>query len=89
MDDVVTTICQMIKEKVDIMPKLWQVNVIIDTIYKKKDIVISASTRSGKSLPYQLISLMKEGAIVFVVLPTIVLIINQMCLPVITFYCKL
>ncbi len=46
---------------------------MIDTIYKKKDVVISASTRAGKSLPYQLISLIKERAIVLVVLSTIIL----------------
>ena len=31
-----TTIQWMIKEKVDIMPKYWQVNVIIDIISKKR-----------------------------------------------------
>ncbi len=89
LDDVVTIICWMIKEKVDIMPKPWQVNAIIDTVYKKKDVVISAVTGSDKSLPYQLIPLIKEGAIVLVVLPTIVCMTDQVCLPVITFYCKL
>lgn len=52
MDNVVTIIYWMIKEKVDIMPKLWQVNAIIDTIYKKKNIVISADTKSDKHLSY-------------------------------------
>ncbi len=42
----------MIKEKVDIMPKPWQVNAMIDTVYKKKDVVILAGTGSGKSLSY-------------------------------------
>ena len=79
----------MIKKKVDIMSKLWQVNAMIDMVYKKKDIVISASTRFGKNLPYQLIPLIKEGAIVFVVLPTIILMTDQVYLLVITFYCKL
>ena len=37
---------------VDIMPKPWQVNVIIDEIYKKKDVVILAGIRSSKSLLY-------------------------------------
>ncbi len=88
-DNIVTTIRRMIKEKVDIMPKPWQVNAMIDTVYKKKDVIISAGTGSGKSLPYQLIPLIKEGAIVLVVLPTIALMTDQVCLLVITFYCKL
>ncbi len=55
------------------MSKPWQVTAMIDTVYKKKDVVLSAGTGSGKSLPYQLISLIKEKAIVLVVLPTITL----------------
>lgn len=42
----------MIKEKVDIMYNLWQVNAIIDTVYKKKDIVISTGKKFGKNLSY-------------------------------------
>ncbi len=89
LNNIVAIIRRTIKEKVDIMPKPWQVSAIIDTIYKKKDVVISAITGSGKSLLYQLISLIKEKAIVLVVLPTIALMTNQVCLSVITFYCKL
>ncbi len=89
LDNVITTICRMIKEKVDIIPKPWQVNAMIDMVYKRKDVVISAGTRSGKSLPYQLIPLIKEEAIVLVVLPTIALMTDQVYSPVINFYCKL
>lgn len=85
LDDVVTSICRTIKEKVDIMPKPWQVSAMIDKVHKKKDVVISAGTESGKSLPYQLIALIREGAIVLVVLPIIVLMADQVCLPIITF----
>ncbi len=62
---------------------------MINTVYKKKYIVISIGTGSGKSLPYQLILLIKEEAIVLVVLPTIALMTDQVCLSVITFCCKL
>lgn len=79
----------MIKEKVYIMPKIWQVSAMIDTIYKMKDIIISAGIRSGKSLPYQLIPLIKEETIILVVLPIITLIIDQLYLSVIIFYYKL
>ncbi len=89
LDDIVAIIRWTIKEKVDIMLKPWQFSVMINTVYKKKDVVISAGTRSGKSLPYQLIPFIKEEAIVLVVLPTIALMTDQVCLPVIIFYCKL
>lgn len=56
---------------------------MINTIYKKKDVIISASTRFSKNLLYQLIFLIKEGAIVLVVLPTIALITKHICLPII------
>ncbi len=71
------------------MLKPLQVSVIIDIIYKKKDIIISVGIRSGKSLPYQLIPFIKEETRILVVLLTIALMTNQVCLPVITFYCKL
>ncbi len=58
-------------------------------VYKKNDIVISASTRSDKSPSYQLILLIKKEAIVLVVLPTIAFLTNQVYLPIITFYYKL
>lgn len=67
------------------MPKPWQVSAIIATVHRNKDVVISAGTGSGESLPYQLIPLIREGAIVFVVLPTIALMADQVCLPIITF----
>lgn len=42
-------------------------------IHNKKDVVISAGTRTDKSLLYQLIRFIKDGAMVLVVLPTIAL----------------
>lgn len=45
-----------------------------DTIYHKKDIIISADMGSGKNIPYQLISLIKKGVIMFVVFLIIALI---------------
>lgn len=89
LDNVVTTIRQMTKEKVDIIPKPWQVNAIIDIIYKKKDVIILTGIGCGKSLPYQLISLIKESVIVFEIFPTIAFMTDQVYLPIITFYCKL
>lgn len=61
---------------------------MIDMIYKKKDIVFSAGTESSKSLPYQLIPLIRDRVIVLVVLPIIALMTDQVCLPIIIFYYK-
>lgn len=52
LDNILTTIRQIIKEKVDIMSKYWQVSIMIDMIHNKKDVIISAGTRFDKSLPY-------------------------------------
>ena len=46
---------------------------MINTVYRKKNIGILASTRFGKSLLYQLIFLKSEKAIVLMVLPIITL----------------
>lgn len=62
---------------------------MIDMIYIKKDVIISTSTESGKSLPYQLIPLIKKKAIVPVILPIISLMTNQVYLSVINFHYKL
>lgn len=59
------------------IPKPWQVSIMLNTVYEKKDIVVSVGTRSGKSLPYQLIFLVKEGAIMLIVSSTIALMSNQ------------
>ena len=45
-------------------PKPWQVNVMLDAVYTQKNVDASAGTGSGKSLPYQLIPLVKANAIV-------------------------
>lgn len=50
---------------------------MLDTVYEKKDVVVSAGTGSGKNLPYQLIFLIKKEAIVLVVSPTIALMSDQ------------
>ena len=59
------------------MPKPWQVSIMGNIIYKKKDIVVSAGTGSGKSLLYQLLPLIKKNAIVLVILFTIALMADQ------------
>ncbi len=89
LDNIVAIIRRTIKEKVDIMLKPWQVSIMINTVYKKKDVVMSTGRGSGKSLPYHLIPLIKEEAIVLMVLPIVTFMTDQICLSVITFYCKL
>lgn len=69
----VTAVRRTIKEKTGIVAKPWQVSVMLDIVNAQKDVVVLAGTGSGKSLPYQLIPLIKTNAIVLVVLPTIAL----------------
>lgn len=57
-------------------------------VHNKKDIINLAGIGFDKSLFYQLISLIRDGAIVFMVLPIITLITDQVCLPIIISYCK-
>ena len=73
----VTAAQRIITEKTSMTPKPWQISVMIDAVYTLKDVVVSAGTGSGKSLPYQLIPLIKENAIVLVILPTIALMNDQ------------
>ena len=76
-DPTVTFICRTIKKKANLVPKPWQVDAMINVIHEKKDVVVSAGTGSGKSLPYTLIPLIKPSAIVLVLSPTIALMNDQ------------
>ncbi len=49
----------------------------MDIVYDKKDVMVSAGMTAGKSLIYQVVSLMNPGAIVLTITPTIALIENQ------------
>lgn len=46
----------------------------MDIVYDKKDVMISAETKEGKSLIYQAMPLINSAAIVLTIIPTIVLI---------------
>ena len=70
-------VCQAIQEKFGYQPKPWQVAVIMDIVYGKKDVMVSARTRAGKSLIYQAVSLINPGAIVLTITPTITLMEDQ------------
>ena len=74
-----TAVRWTIKEKTGITAKPWQVSVMLDVVYAQKDIIVSAGTGSDKSLPYQLIPLIKTNAIVLVISPTIALMCDQVC----------
>ena len=84
----VTAARRTIKQCIGIIPKSWQVAVMIDIIYTRKDVVVSARTGSGKSLPYQLIPLIKADAIVLVISPTIVLMSDQVSFTTCLAICK-
>lgn len=75
--DTTKFIRRTVKERTKFMPKPWQVSVMSDIVYENKDVVVSAGTGSGKSLPYQLLPLIKKDAIVLVISPTIALVADQ------------
>ena len=70
-------VCQAIQEKFGYQPKPWQAAVIMDIVYGKKDVMVSAGTGAGKSLIYQAVPLMNPGAIVLTITPTIALMEDQ------------
>lgn len=60
LNDIITTIYGTMKEKLDIMPKPWQVSVIIDRVYKKKNVIILTGIRFTKILLYNLLFSIKK-----------------------------
>ncbi len=50
---------------------------IIDIVYGKKDVMVSAGTGVGKSLIYQIVPLINSGAIVLTITPTITFMEDQ------------
>ena len=69
--------CQAIQEKFRYQPKPWQVAMIMNIMYGKNDVIVSAETGTGKSLIYQAVSLMNPEAIVLTITSIISLIKDQ------------
>ena len=69
-------ICKTFEQEAGLTPKPWQVNILYNILYLQMDVMISAGTKSDKSLPYILIFLILIGAIVFMVSLTITLMSN-------------
>lgn len=65
-----------VKDKFGLQPYRWQTAIILD-ILSGFDVVLSAGTSAGKSLPYQAIPVINPDAIVLVVSPTIALMEDQ------------
>ena len=55
-------VCQTIQEKFGYQSKQWQVKVIIDIVYGKKNVMVSAGMGAGKSLIYQVVPLINSKA---------------------------
>lgn len=62
---------KIIEEKIGIIPKPWQVSIMVDIVYEQKNIIVLAVIGKGKSWPYMLIPLIKASAIILVVSSTI------------------
>lgn len=67
----------MIKAALGFWPNLWQINGLLD-IKNGRNIVILAKTRLGKSLLFQVLSIIKINAIVLVIIPILALIKDQL-----------
>ena len=65
-----------IKVRFGFKPHPWQVSVITNIIYDKKDVFVIASINIGKSLNYLSISKV-TGGIVLIIFPTIALMEDQ------------
>ena len=69
-------VCRKVKNTFGFQPYKWQAAVILD-ILKRVDVAVHAGISSGKSLPFQAIPIVKLGAIVLLVSPTIALMEDQ------------
>ena len=73
----ITFIRKTFKREAGLTSKPWQLRVLYNIVYLQMNVVVSAGTGSGKSLPYMLIPLILIRTIVLVVSPTIALMNNQ------------
>ncbi len=75
----VESVRQVINTHFNIKARPWQVSIIIDITKCKRDICAIIDTSANKSLVYQLIPVIIGGS-VLVILVTIVLIEDQVCI---------
>ena len=59
----VNHICQEITKRFRLKTRSWQVSVLIDITYKKRDVYAIASTNIGKNLRYQAIPVVLESLV--------------------------
>lgn len=70
-------VCQAIQGKFEYQLKSWQVAVIMDIVYGKIDVIVSARIRKSKSLIYQAVSLINSRAIILIIIPIITFMKDQ------------
>lgn len=68
--------CALVEQKLKRNPRQWQKHAI-QTLKAGRDVFVKAGTGSGKSLPYQAMTLLSPTAIVLVVCPTVALMHDQ------------
>lgn len=68
---------EIIEALLGFRPDPWQIWGLLD-IKQRRDMVVMASTRLGKSLLFQALPLITKYAIVFVVMPTLTLMEDQL-----------
>lgn len=75
----VESVRQVINTHFNLKARSWQVSAVIDITKRKKDMYAIAGINAGKNLVYQSISVDTKGS-VLVILPTIALIKNLVCI---------
>ncbi len=75
----VESVHQVINTHFNLKARLWQVGAIMDINKRKRDVCAIAGISVGKSLVYQSIPVVIGGS-VLVILPTIALMEDQVCI---------
>lgn len=72
----VDRICQVIIQQFRLKARLWQINILVDITYKKKDVCAIVSINISKSLIYEVIPVVMKG-LILVILSIIAFIKDQ------------
>ena len=75
----VESVRQVINTHFNLKARPWQVGAVMDITKRKRDVCAIAGTNAGKSLAYQSIPVVTGGS-VLVILPTIALMEDQVCI---------
>lgn len=75
----VKSICQIINTHFNLKARFWQIDAVIDITKRKRDVCAITGINASKSLVYHSILVITGGS-VLVILPTIALMEDQVCI---------